>query len=50
MELDAISQPELDQLERTGAADVVIGILDGDSPASAVPVKPALPKPKLVRL
>ena len=32
MELDTISQPELEQLERVGAADVVIGILDGDTP------------------
>ena len=28
MELDAISQPELEQLERIGSADLVIGILD----------------------
>src|SRR5438045_2903480 len=28
MELDAISQPELEQIERMGSADVVIGILD----------------------
>jgi hypothetical protein len=28
VELDAISQPELDQLERIGSADLVIGILD----------------------
>ncbi len=32
MELDTIPQPELEQLERVGAADVVIGILDGDTP------------------
>ena len=44
MELDAISQPELDQLERIGAADVVIGILDGDSPASAVPREAGAPE------
>jgi glucosylglycerate synthase len=34
MELDTISQPELEQLERVGSADLVIGILDGDSPGS----------------
>ena len=28
MELDAISQPELDQIERMGRADVVVGIFD----------------------
>ena len=28
MELDAISQPELDQIERMGRADLVVGILD----------------------
>jgi glucosylglycerate synthase len=32
VELDAISQPELEQLERIGSADLVIGILDGESP------------------
>jgi hypothetical protein len=35
VELDTISQPELEELERVGSADVVIGILDGDSPAGA---------------
>jgi hypothetical protein len=30
VELDSISQPELDQIERTGGADIVIGILDRD--------------------
>jgi glucosylglycerate synthase len=34
VELDTISQPELEQLERVGTADVVIGILDGDTPGS----------------
>ena len=29
MELDAISQPELEQIERVGSADLVVGILDG---------------------
>ena len=28
MELDAISQPELEQIERIGSADLVIGIFD----------------------
>ena len=28
MELDAISQPDLEQIERIGKADIVIGILD----------------------
>ena len=28
MELDAISQPELEQIERIGSADLVVGILD----------------------
>ena len=28
MELDAISQPELEQIERIGSVDLVIGILD----------------------
>ncbi len=37
MELDTISQPELEQLERVGAADVVIGILDGDTPGGDGP-------------
>jgi hypothetical protein len=32
VELDAISQPELEQLERVGSADLVIGILDGETP------------------
>jgi hypothetical protein len=32
MELDTIPQSELEQLEQVGAADVVIGILDGDAP------------------
>jgi glucosylglycerate synthase len=31
VELDTISQPELEQLDRIGTADVVIGILDGDT-------------------
>ena len=30
MELDAISQPELDQIERMGRADLVVGIFDLD--------------------
>lgn len=30
MELDAISQPELEQIERTGGVDLVIGILGSD--------------------
>lgn len=29
MELDSISQPELEQIERVGSADLVIGILNG---------------------
>jgi hypothetical protein len=32
VELDAISQPELEQLERIGNADLVIGILGGEGP------------------
>ncbi len=28
MELDAISQPELEQIERIGSADLVVGIFD----------------------
>lgn len=31
MELDAVSQPELEQIERVGGADLVIGILDAES-------------------
>jgi hypothetical protein len=34
VELDGISQPELDQIERTGSADLVIGILGGDDQES----------------
>lgn len=30
MELDAVSQPELERIERIGGADLVIGILDGE--------------------
>ncbi len=30
MELDAISQPELERIERMGSADLVIGILDAE--------------------
>jgi glucosylglycerate synthase len=30
VELDAIAPPELEQIERLGSADLVIGILDGD--------------------
>ena len=30
MELDAIAPPELEQIERLGNADLVIGILDGE--------------------
>jgi hypothetical protein len=37
VELDAISQPELEQIERIGHADLVIGILDGDGSGSNVP-------------
>jgi hypothetical protein len=33
VELDAISQPQLDQIERIGGADIVIGILDRDHQA-----------------
>ncbi len=34
MELDAISQPELDQIERMGRADLVIGIFDLEGKAN----------------
>ncbi len=36
MELDTISRPELEQLERIGSADVVIGILDQEESGAAV--------------
>ena len=52
MELDAISQPELEQIERIGAADLVIGILGADrqeESSSAIAMTRAaledLPKP-----
>ena len=32
MELDSISQPELDRIEQFGNADLVIGILNGNNP------------------
>jgi glucosylglycerate synthase len=32
VELDAISQPELEQLEKLGTADLVIGVLDPEQP------------------
>ena len=39
MEVDAVSQPELEQIERLGGADLVIGILDGEA---AVPGRSAI--------
>ena len=32
MELDAIPQPELEQIERIGGADLVIGIIGSERP------------------
>ena len=35
MELDAISQPDLEQIERIGSADVVVGLLDLSCPGES---------------
>jgi hypothetical protein len=37
VELDTISQPELERIERIGSADLVIGILDGEGQEEGVP-------------
>lgn len=49
MELDAVSQPALEQIERAQGADLVVGLLradagNGDGPAAAAMVREALAK------
>ena len=52
MELDAISQPELEQIERVGSADLVIGIFDlehQENGSNAVAMKYTADFPQPVR-
>ena len=47
--MDAVSQPELERLQRAGGADLVVGILDTDHKARLAPLSPWCAKLGIMR-